>query len=70
MVIIEAMAAGVPVVASHVGGIPEIITSREIGSTVRDLTPMAYAGEINDLVEMDDSDRKRLGHRGRASLPA
>lgn len=68
MVIIEAMAAGVPVVASHVGGIPEIITSDEIGRTVRELTPNAYASAINELVEMGDSHRRKLGERGRTSL--
>ena len=68
MVIIEAMAAGVPVVASHVGGIPEIITSDEMGRTVRDLTPEAYAGAINDLVEMGGSHRRALGELGRLSL--
>lgn len=68
MVIIEAMAAGVPVVATHVGGIPEIITSSEIGRTVRELAPEAYASAINDLVEMGDSHRRRLGEQGRTSL--
>jgi glycosyltransferase involved in cell wall biosynthesis len=68
MVIIEAMAAGVPVVATHVGGIPEIITSRELGRTVREPTAEAYAGVIDELVEMGDSHRRGLGERGRMSL--
>ena len=33
-VVIEAMAAGTPVVATHVGGIPEIVTGPELGSLV------------------------------------
>lgn len=68
MVIIEAMAAGVPVVASHVGGIPEIITGREIGRSVRDMGPRAFAQEVAGLVEMPAEERKRLGARGLASL--
>lgn len=68
MVIIEAMAAGVPVVASHVGGIPEIVSDREIGRTVRELTPAAYARAIRELVEMGDIGRRDLGERGRLSL--
>ena len=67
MVVIEAMASGVPVVASHVGGIPEIITSRDIGRTVSPLTPEAFSGAIIELLRMEDQVRA-LGERGRQSL--
>ena len=67
VVVIEAMAAGVPVVVSHVGGIPEIVTGADIGRTVRALTPDAYARAIEDLLQMGD-ELKALGERGRQSL--
>lgn len=67
MVVIEAMAAGVPVVASHVGGIPEIIPNRDVGRTVADLSPAAFAAAIGELLDMGDA-RQALGERGRRSL--
>jgi glycosyltransferase involved in cell wall biosynthesis len=67
MVVIEAMAAGVPVVVSGVGGIVEIVTSRDIGRTVRPLSSEAYAAAIDELLQMGDG-RKALGERGRQSL--
>jgi glycosyltransferase involved in cell wall biosynthesis len=67
MVVIEAMAAGVPVVVSDVGGIPEIVTSRDIGRTVSPLTPEAYANAIGELLQMGEG-MKALGERGRQSL--
>jgi glycosyltransferase involved in cell wall biosynthesis len=67
MVVIEAMASGLPVVASRVGGIPEIITSPDIGRTVSEPTPAAYAGAIADLLQMG-AGIKALGERGRDSL--
>lgn len=67
IVVIEAMAAGVPVVVSGVGGIPEIITSRDIGRTVGELTSEAYANAIAELLQMGDG-LKALGERGRQSL--
>jgi len=67
MVLIEAMASGVPVVASHVGGIPEIITSQDIGRTVSPLTPEAFSGAIIELLRTGDQ-VKALGDRGRQSL--
>lgn len=67
MVVIEAMASGIPVVASHVGGIPEIITSQDIGRTVSPLTPEAFSGAIIELLRMGDQVRI-LGERGRQSL--
>jgi glycosyltransferase involved in cell wall biosynthesis len=45
-VIIEAMAAGTPVVASRVGGIPEIITSESLGSLLQPDDPRALADAI------------------------
>lgn len=68
IVVIEAMAAGVPVVASSVGGVPEIITGHDIGRKVGSLTPDAFATAVDELLHMG-AKRKELGERGRASLP-
>lgn len=62
--LLEAMAAGLPVIASRVGGIPELVTEGETGL----LTPPGEAGPLADamagLVE-DGNTRASLGARGR-----
>lgn len=67
MVIIEAMAAGLPVVATAVGGIPEILTTNDIGRLVSGPNPAAFEVAIVDLLDRE-SDRKALGERARESL--
>ena len=52
--IIEAMAGGVPVVATRVGGIPEIIDDGDCGNLV----------EFGDGVELRDRVRRLLGSAG------
>lgn len=48
-VLLEAMACGTPVVASNVGGVPEIITSPVAGRMMAALTPEALVDACNDL---------------------
>ena len=67
IVVIEAMAAGVPVVASAVGGIPEIIIDQSIGCTVKNLTPDAFARALGEVLDAGP-ERKALGERGRLSI--
>lgn len=66
MVVTEAMAAGVPVVASSVGGIPEILTTPDIGVLVSPYTVEAFAGAVGTL--LDAGGLRELGARGRESL--
>jgi N-acetyl-alpha-D-glucosaminyl L-malate synthase BshA len=63
---LEAMACEVPVIASRVGGIPEVVTDGETGflSAVGDITKMA--ADAGRLVG-DDKLRKEMGARARAS---
>ncbi|ACH38808.1 glycosyltransferase, YqgM-like family [Citrifermentans bemidjiense Bem] len=56
MVFVEAMAAGVPVVASNVGGIPEIIPAEEFGILLDSESPR-YPEVIAGLLV--DADRRR-----------
>jgi glycosyltransferase involved in cell wall biosynthesis len=64
LTVAEAMAAGVPVVATRVGGIPELITHGETGLLVPPGDPSSLAGAIGIL--LDDPDlRRRMGARAR-----
>jgi glycosyltransferase involved in cell wall biosynthesis len=59
-VILEAMAVGLPVVSSDVGGIPEAITNGESGLLVPARNAPATARALNELLDRDDL-RARLG---------
>jgi glycosyltransferase involved in cell wall biosynthesis len=64
LAVIEAQAAGVPVVATPVGGIPENVRDGETGLLVPPRDPVALAGAINEL--LDDPRRAReLAERAR-----
>lgn len=67
--VLEAMAAGVPVVASRVGGIPEIIRSEAEGLLVKPEDPAALAGALRRLLEHSEL-RKRLAGAGPARAEA
>jgi len=62
--LIEAMAAGIPVVATHVGGIPDLIVDGENGLLVSPGQPGALAAALARLIE-DAEGRTRMGLAGR-----
>ena len=62
-VLLEAMAAGTPVVATCVGGVPEIVVDGECGLLVPPADPVALADAIHRALR-DDSLRQRLVANG------
>ncbi len=56
MVILEAMAAGLPVIASHVEGVPEAIVHRENGLLVEPASVSQLANAIEQIVYGDLND--------------
>jgi glycosyltransferase involved in cell wall biosynthesis len=65
--LLEAMAAGLPVVASRVGGIPEIVCSDEVGWLVPSDDPSAVTEALAALIRDRDL-RMRLGEKARNRL--
>jgi len=61
---IEAMVAGKPVIASRVGGVPEVVDDGVTGILVPPNDPRALAETIILLVENEDL-RREMGRRGR-----
>jgi glycosyltransferase involved in cell wall biosynthesis len=62
-VIMEAMATGLPVVSTNVGGIPEMVIENETGFLVQPSDAVAMADAINKIVG-DASVGRRLGQSG------
>jgi len=64
LAVLEAMAAGVPVVATRVGGVPELVLDGETGLIVEPENPAGLA-EALDSLAADPDRRRELGRRGR-----
>lgn len=66
-VVLEAMAAKVPVIATNVGAVPEIITDGENGLLVKPRHTEALASKI-EMVLGDDHLRQELGIKGHQTV--
>ena len=64
IILLQASAAGIPIVASAVGGIPEAVAHGENGLLVAPGDPSALAGAVNDLLA-DPVRARRMGDEGR-----
>jgi len=64
LTLIEAMAAGLPIVATRVGGNPEVVVDGETGLLVEAGQPEALAAALGSLLGDPDT-RMRMGRRGR-----
>lgn len=65
LAVIEAMAAGVPVVATGVGGVPELVADGESGLVVPPGAAPALAAAV-EAVLSDPARASQMGHAGRA----
>jgi glycosyltransferase involved in cell wall biosynthesis len=66
-VLVEAMAAGKPVVASRASSIPEIVRDGETGLLVDTHAPEMLAGALIEMLE-DPGRARAMGQRGRAVM--
>jgi glycosyltransferase involved in cell wall biosynthesis len=64
VIVLEALAAAVPVVATAVGGTPEVLEDGVHGYLVRPGDPVALADRILRLLR-SEADRREMGGRGR-----
>jgi glycosyltransferase involved in cell wall biosynthesis len=65
--VVEAMAAGLPVVTTRVGGMSELIPSAEVGAIVEPPTPERFAATLAPWIDRPEM-AKSIGERARASL--
>jgi glycosyltransferase involved in cell wall biosynthesis len=66
-VVLEALSCEVPVVATDVGGIPELMIEGETGYLVPSKNPLQLSEKINKLLE-NESRREKMGKFGRKSI--
>jgi glycosyltransferase involved in cell wall biosynthesis len=64
LVLVEAMAAGRPVIASRSGGVPEVVVDGETGLLVSPESPAELAAAISRLVASPE-EANRMGAAGR-----
>jgi glycosyltransferase involved in cell wall biosynthesis len=68
LTLLEAAAAGLPIVATRVGGNPEVVIDQETGLLVPPAQPTQLAAALRDLAGR--ADRRAMGLRGRARVEA
>lgn len=69
MALLEAQAAGLPVLAGDVGGVPDIVRDRLTGRLVPEGDAAAFAAALRDLLD-DPAGRRRMGEAARRTVLA
>lgn len=69
-VVMEAMAAAKPVVATCVGGVPELVQHGINGYIVPPDDPQALAAAMIKMMSLPEAERKAMGQAGRAHVEA
>ncbi|MDH4280771.1 MAG: glycosyltransferase, partial [Acidimicrobiia bacterium] len=69
VVLMEAMGAGLPVVATYVGGMTELVTDEATGFLVRPFDRDQLIARIEQLID-DPELRQRMGQAGRSAVLA
>jgi glycosyltransferase involved in cell wall biosynthesis len=69
-IVMEAMASGRPVVATHTGGVPELVGHGETGYLVPPKNPAQLAQAMRALMALPRGEREKLGERGLEKLSA
>jgi glycosyltransferase involved in cell wall biosynthesis len=62
-VVLEAMAAKRPIVATRVGGVPELVDDGGTGDVVAPSDPAAIAGAMSRMMQRSDDARAEMGER-------
>jgi glycosyltransferase involved in cell wall biosynthesis len=70
MVLLEAAAAGLPIVSTVVGGNDEVVRDQESGFLVPPRDPDGLGMAMVRLMELPDADRRSMGERGREHVRA
>jgi glycosyltransferase involved in cell wall biosynthesis len=68
--VLEAQASGLPVVATHVGGIPEVLVPGKTGYLVPPRDPDALADAMKKLMALPPEERIKMGLEGREQVVA
>lgn len=66
IVFAEAQASELPVVATDVGGVPEVVDHGRTGLLVPPETPVALSAALNEVTAMSSASRQAMGEEGRA----
>jgi glycosyltransferase involved in cell wall biosynthesis len=69
-VILEAAASGLPIVATAVGGIPELVLNQRSGILVPPSDPDALFRAMLEIAQLPDSARHHMGQMGREHIEA
>ena len=67
-VILEAMALGLPVIATNVGGNPELIKDEETGFLVESKNSQALAKKIRYVLDLSEEERRKIGDRAQKAV--